>query len=127
MIQYRQTKENIKREKYNQKENYINIQKKIFHKLGLEISEEEINIFKNVNHQVYNQSSNFVNETHISQPIEAIISAKDGEIDPNIILIEALTVVLDYRHKGSESIKRRLQERHINNQNPRKKQRNRWI
>ena len=64
LIQYRQTKENIKREKYNQKENYINIQKKIFHKLGLEISEEEINIFKNVNHQVYNQSSNFVNETH---------------------------------------------------------------
>lgn len=64
LIKYRQSEENIKREVHNQNENIINIQKQLYVKLGIEITNEEIILFKNINHQKYNQSSTFVNNTY---------------------------------------------------------------
>ncbi len=64
LIKYRQSEENIKREVHNQKENFIKIQRKLFNKIGVKITNTEINLFKNINHQKYNQSVNFVMDSH---------------------------------------------------------------
>tara|TARA_B100000963_G_C22500078_1_gene613335 strand:- start:44 stop:1030 length:987 start_codon:yes stop_codon:yes gene_type:complete len=64
LIKYRQTKENVKREVHNQKENVLKIQKQLYKKLGLNITHEEIILFKNINYQIYDQSLKFVNETN---------------------------------------------------------------
>lgn len=64
LIKYRQTKENVKRQVYNQNENILNIQKQLFLKLGLKISEIEIGIYKSINLQQYNQSPDFVYQTY---------------------------------------------------------------
>ena len=76
---------------------------------------------QNGHNQTVRGLKKFTNETHISQSIEAIISAMDRE-NPNISnqnnnAIEALTVVLNNRHNGSDSIDARLRERRTNNQN----------
>ncbi len=64
LIKYRQTVENVKRVAYNQNENILNIQKQLFIKLGIEITENEISLYKSINLQLYNQSPDFVYQTH---------------------------------------------------------------
>ena len=64
LIKYRQTKENVKRESFNQLENIVEIQKKMFHKIGFEISNKELELYKNINKQRYSHSTDMVNETY---------------------------------------------------------------
>ena len=63
LIKYRQTEQNIKREVHDQNKNVIKIQKQLFRKLGLEISEEEINLYKSINYQNYNDHSEIVHKS----------------------------------------------------------------
>tara|TARA_B100001287_G_scaffold72444_1_gene60079 strand:- start:11039 stop:12055 length:1017 start_codon:yes stop_codon:yes gene_type:complete len=63
LLKYRQTEHNIKREVHDQNQNVIEIQKKLFRKLGLEISEEEINLYKCINYQIYNDHPKIVSKS----------------------------------------------------------------
>jgi len=64
LIEYRHTEENIKRESYNQQENIFGIQKQIFLKIGVEITATELELYKNINRQIYSDSMNIVDETY---------------------------------------------------------------
>ena len=64
LLKYRQTKENIKRESHNQKENILAIQKKLFLNIGYKISDKEIELYKSINYQSYTQTSNYVAESY---------------------------------------------------------------
>lgn len=63
LIKYRQTEENIKREVHNQKENVFKLQKMLFLKIGIEITDDKLQLYKLINKQEYHQSREFLIES----------------------------------------------------------------
>ena len=62
LLQYRQTEANVKRDSYNQQENVLAIQKKLFHKIGFEISNKQLELYKSIHNQSYLHSKEFLME-----------------------------------------------------------------
>ena len=62
LLQYRQTEANVKRDSYNQQENVLVIQKKLFHKIGFEISNKQLELYKSIHNQSYLHSKEFLME-----------------------------------------------------------------
>ncbi len=63
LIKYRQTEDNVKREVHNQKENVLRLQKMLFHKIGIEITDHKLQLYKLINKQEYHQSREFLIES----------------------------------------------------------------
>jgi glycosyltransferase involved in cell wall biosynthesis len=63
LIKYRQTEDNVKREVHNQKENVLILQKKLFHKIGIEVTDHKLHLYKLINKQEYPQSKEFLIES----------------------------------------------------------------
>lgn len=62
LLKYRQTEANSKRESHNQQENILAIQKKLFRKIGFEITDKELMLYKSIHNQSYLHSDIFLIE-----------------------------------------------------------------